>query len=67
MVKKYSDYVKIILNTGIHRRQDAPKIYNVSTVCYIINTKYLEKTSNIYKKNVGMVEIPQEQLILIIN
>ena len=67
MVKKYSDYVKIILNAGIHRRQDAPKIYNVSTVCYIINTKYLEKTSNIYKKNVGMVEIPQERAIDIDN
>ena len=31
MVKKYSDYVKIILNTGIHRRQDAPKIYKAPT------------------------------------
>ncbi len=63
MVKKHRNYVKILLNKGIHRRQDAPDVYNISTVCYIINTKYLEKTSNIFNKNVGMVEIPQARAI----
>lgn len=63
MVKKHRNYVKILLNKGIHRRQDAPDVYNISTVCYIINTKYLEKTSNIFNKSVGMVEIPQARAI----
>ena len=55
--------VKIISNKGIYRRQDAPKVYNISTACYIINSEYLMKVKNIYKSKVGLVQIPKERSI----
>jgi N,N'-diacetyl-8-epilegionaminate cytidylyltransferase len=63
MVKKTGDFVKIISNKGVFRRQDAPKVYNISTACYIINTNYLMKVKNIFKSKVGLVEIPKERSI----
>ncbi|MDC0454733.1 acylneuraminate cytidylyltransferase family protein [Candidatus Pelagibacter sp.] len=63
MVKKKGDFVKIISNKGIFRRQDAPKVYNISTACYIINTNYLMRVTNIFKSKVGLVEIPKERSI----
>ena len=63
MVKKTGDFVQIISNKGIYRRQDAPKVYNISTACYIINSEYLMKVKNIYKSKVGLVQIPKERSI----
>lgn len=69
MVERKSIYVKIVnkMKKTIFRRQDAPKVYNISTACYVINVKYLLKTKNIYQGRVGLVEIPLERSIDIDN
>jgi|TARA_B100000787_G_scaffold21806_1_gene14759 CMP-N-acetylneuraminic acid synthetase len=65
MVVKKNEFVSIVLKTkkNIYRRQDVPKIYNISTSCYIVNTKYLMKTKNLFNGRVGMVEAPIERSI----
>jgi len=67
MVREKGKFVEVVIKKDLFRRQDAPNIFNVSTVCYIISTSYLMKVSNIYKEKVGMVEIPIERSIDIDN
>ena len=67
MVREKGKFVEVVIKKNFFRRQDAPKIFNVSTICYIISTSYLMKVSNIYKEKVGMVEIPLERSIDIDN
>tara|TARA_B110000238_G_C16105991_1_gene430416 strand:+ start:750 stop:1439 length:690 start_codon:yes stop_codon:yes gene_type:complete len=45
------------------RRQDAPKIYDLTTVCYVFKPSYVMKNNNLYSGNVGYVEIPKERAI----
>ena len=67
MVKESGEFYEIVIKRGIYRRQDAPKVYNISTSCYLINSRFLMKTSNIYNGRVGLVEIPFERSIDIDN
>ena len=69
MVKKNeNNLVKICmpLRKRITRRQDAPKIYNITTVCFVVSAKYiLSKKSGqhitLKSGKVGAIEIPYER------
>jgi len=50
-----------------YRRQDAPKFFDITTVCYVFKTKYIKKTNNIFSGKIGYVEIPRERAIDIDN
>ena len=51
----------------ITNRQSAPETYDLTTVCYVISTKFIQNNSNIFDGKVGMVEIPEERSIDIDN
>ena len=69
MVKKNeNNLVKICmpLKKKIIRRQDAPKIYNITTICFVVSAKYiLSKKSGQHATlklgKVGAIEIPYER------
>lgn len=45
----------------IFRRQDAPKCYDLTTVCYVFKPKYILKTNDLFKGKTGFVTIPKER------
>ncbi len=47
----------------LFRRQDAPKCYDLSTVCYVFKTHYIKKTSNLFSGKTGYVVIPKKRAI----
>ena len=48
---------------NITRRQDAPVVYDVTTVAYAIRTSYLEKNKPLIHGKVKIVEIPRERAL----
>ena len=50
-------------NKKIHRRQDAPKCFDLTTACYVFKPKYIKKTLNLFSGKVGFVLIPRERSI----
>ncbi len=48
-------------NNQIFRRQDAPKCYDLTTVCYVFKPKYIFKTNDLFKGKTGFVTIPKER------
>tara|TARA_B100000315_G_scaffold102420_1_gene93952 strand:- start:892 stop:1575 length:684 start_codon:yes stop_codon:yes gene_type:complete len=65
MVKKNKkNLVKICmpLNKKIVRRQDAPKIFNITTVCYVVSAKFVLSKKSVFKSGkIGAIEIPYER------
>ena len=46
----------------IVRRQDAPKIFNITTVCYVVSAKFVLSKKSVFKTGkIGAVEIPYER------
>jgi len=65
MVSK-SDNTQIIhkvIKGKIYRRQDVPKIYNITTVLYLGKINYILSTNDFYKKNIGYIEIQKDTAI----
>ena len=58
-----SNFINKVIKAKIHRRQDVPKIYNITTVLYLGKIKYILNTNDFYKKNIGYVEISKETSI----
>jgi N-acylneuraminate cytidylyltransferase len=48
---------------GPNRRQDAPKTYDVTTVCYVTSPKFVMTHKSIYEGRVRKVIIPKERSI----
>ena len=44
--------------SSIYRRQDAPKAYDINTVCYVASLKYISTASSILEGDVRAIEIP---------
>jgi|TARA_B110000046_G_scaffold184607_1_gene223547 N-acylneuraminate cytidylyltransferase len=66
--KKQKNLVEICmpLKSRIVRRQDAPKIYNITTICFVVSAKYIMSKksgqhSTLKSGKVGAVEIPYER------
>lgn len=47
----------------IARRQDAPVIFNITTVVYVANVDFIMKNKNIFDGNVTFIEVPKERSI----
>ncbi len=51
------------LNSSISRRQDAPEVLDMATVCYIINSKFVMCNNSIFEGRVRCVKVPKERAI----
>lgn len=66
MVKINSnDRVELVnqINNKISRRQDAPEVFDVTTVVYAASPKFILTHSNIFDGKVTSIEIPKERAI----
>lgn len=65
MLEKKGKKIKLIKtsNKKIRGRQDAPKCYDLTTVCYVFKPDYIMKTKDVLSGNVGFIDVPKERAI----
>ena len=66
MVKKMSDGNVELVNEpqlAITHRQDAPLVYDVSTVCYVVNSSFVLERNSIFEGRVKAIYVPTERAI----
>ena len=66
MVKTNADGTVGLVNqpqSAIARRQDAPVVYDMTTVCYVANPKFVITHRGIFKGRVKAVHVPSERAI----
>ena len=59
--KGYSSIV--INNDGVSRRQDAPKVFDMTTVAYVVKSEFIKKYNGVFEGKVRSVCIPEERAI----
>ena len=59
--KGYSSIV--INNDGVSRRQDSPKVFDMTTVAYVVKSEFIKKYNGIFEGKVRSVCIPEERAI----
>ena len=47
----------------IARRQDSPLVYDITTVCYVINPKFVQEHDALFEGRVKAIVIPVERAI----
>jgi N-acylneuraminate cytidylyltransferase len=47
----------------IYRRQDAPIVYDITTVCYVANPEFVLSHKSFFEGQVGAVQVPIERSI----
>ncbi len=55
--------VVIADNSGINRRQDSPSVFDMTTVAYVVNAKFIMEHSGIFEGRVKAVHLPKERAI----
>jgi len=65
MLEKKGKKIKLIKtsNKKIRGRQDAPKCYDLTTVCYVFKPDYIMKTKDVLSGKVGFIDVPKERAI----
>jgi len=66
MVKKNDDEtISLVLKNKekISRRQDAPLVYDMTTVAYVLNPNFIVENNSIWDGNVKGISIPKERAI----
>jgi CMP-N-acetylneuraminic acid synthetase len=66
MVKANPDGTYGLVNSSISevaRRQDAPVVYDMATVCYVANSEFVMNHDSIFEGRVGAVHVPIERAI----
>ena len=66
MVKVGSDgFVNVVIDgpNSIKRRQDAPDIFDITTVCYMSSPNFIQKSDSIFAGNCTYVEIPRQRAV----
>ena len=65
MTKKKDNSLDLCIKSkkNIIRRQDAPKVYSVTTFCYIVSCHFLMRKKSFFEGKIGGVEIPAERSI----
>lgn len=53
----------VIEASGLTRRQDAPALYDMTTVAYVARTSFVKTQPGIFAGRVGVVEIPAERAL----
>ena len=55
---------QIVINKKkFYRRQEAPRVYSVSTICYVANPNYILKTKNIFDGKVTVAKFDKKSSI----
>lgn len=64
VTKDVTGFVKLVANDGsIHRRQDAPQCFDMTTVAYVAKTDFIMRSKSIWDGNVVGIEIPAERAL----
>ena len=66
MVKEYADgTVGLVIppQTEIYRRQDAPKVYDMATVAYVVRPEYVMTHKSTFEGRVRAVHVPLERAV----
>lgn len=50
-------------DVSIHRRQDCPEVFNMTTVCYVADPKFILSNESIFSGTVRCLDIPEERAI----
>lgn len=48
---------------GVYRRQDAPKVFDITTVCYVVKSDLILTKNSIFEGRVKAIEVPKERAI----
>jgi len=51
------------LNHSINRRQDAPEVLDMATVCYVVNPQFIMSNKSVFEGRVKYVKVPKERAI----
>jgi N-acylneuraminate cytidylyltransferase len=65
MVSKKDGYINLLMEDkgSYSRRQDVPKIYDMTTVAYVSRPEFIKKNSKIFDGKVKSVLIPKERAV----
>ena len=66
MIKVLPDGTASIVITGVNsiiRRQDAPVVYDVTTVAYVVRPEFVMTRNGVFEGKVGYVHIPAERAL----
>ena len=66
MVKTNSDGTVGLVNpvqSNIEHRQDAPEVFDMATVCYVLNPKFVFSHKSVFEGRVKAVYVPPERAI----
>lgn len=66
MVMKNADGTVSLVNLGgsaVHRRQDSPNVYDITTVCYAVDPKYVLSHHSMFEGRVRAIHVPVEHSI----
>jgi N-acylneuraminate cytidylyltransferase len=57
--------LNLVLNNSlkVNRRQDAPKVFDMTTVCYVTRPEFIIKKKNIWQGRVKGVSISKENAL----
>jgi CMP-N-acetylneuraminic acid synthetase len=61
--KKGKLQIFIKKNKKISRRQDAPKSFDLTTVCYVFKPNYIKSNFNLFSGKVGYVYVPKQRAV----
>ncbi|MDC0198420.1 acylneuraminate cytidylyltransferase family protein [Candidatus Thioglobus sp.] len=65
MVKKDRNYIKLLIDSekSYSRRQDAPQIYDMTTVAYVARPNFIKNNNNIFDGRVKASIVPKHRAI----
>ena len=65
VLENSNGFVNLVSNSEskIFRRQDAPPVYDIATVCYVLNPEFILKHNSIFDGKVTGVQIPAERAL----
>ncbi len=47
----------------VHTRQTAPKVFDITTVCYVVDPAFLRNADGLFAGRVGVIEVPAERAV----
>ena len=64
-VNDNSGYASLVIapENQIIRRQDTPKVYDMTTVAYVVNADSVKENNGIFKGRVKSITVPQERAV----
>jgi CMP-N-acetylneuraminic acid synthetase len=65
MTVNNNDYASLVISpeSNITRRQDAPEVFDMTTVAYVVSTNFVKNHNGIFEGKVKSVIIPRERAI----